>query len=124
MGNITYLAEQILEESDWKLGGENDIISQTKEEPLYKILITSAITAKDMAGKEADIEIGSGKYIYGFYSVISNEEPYFQFLYREDGDYEIDDDRVITNSINYYLENVTYVDGKPEFALSMEISSE
>lgn len=124
MGNITYLAEQILEESDWKLGGENDIISQTKEEPLYKILITSAITAKDMTGKEADIEIGSGKYIYGFYSVISNEEPYFQFLYRKDGDYEIDDDRVITNSINYYLENVTYVDGKPEFALSMEISSE
>ena len=124
MGNITYLAEQILEESDWKLGGENDVISQTKEEPLYKILTASAITAKDMSGKEADIEIGGGKYIYGFYSVISNEEPYFQFLYREDGEYEIDDDRVITNSINYYLENVTYTDGKPDFALSMEISSE
>jgi hypothetical protein len=77
MGNITYLAEQILEESDWKLGGENDVISQTKEEPLYKILTASAITAKDMSGKEADIEIGGGKYIYGFYSVISNEEPYF-----------------------------------------------
>jgi hypothetical protein len=76
-----------------------------------------------MSGKEADIEIGSGKYIYGFYSVISNEEPYFQFLYREDGNYEIDDDRVIVNSTNYYLENVTYIDGKPNFALSMEVSS-
>ena len=124
MGSITYLAEQILDESDWQLGESNDVISQTKEEPLYKLMVRNGITVKDMTSKEPDLEIGEGKYIYGFYNIIANEESYFQLLYREDGEYEVDDDRVITNSPNYYLENVTYTDGKPDFAASMEISFE
>jgi hypothetical protein len=37
MGNITTLAEYILDESDWRLGKDNTVISQTKEEPLYAI---------------------------------------------------------------------------------------
>jgi hypothetical protein len=37
MGNITTLAEVILDESDWRLGRDNAVISQAKEEPLYAI---------------------------------------------------------------------------------------
>lgn len=124
MGNITYLAEKILEESDWKLGQQNDVITQTKEEPLYKIILNSTIRAKDMQDKTSEIELKEDDVIYAFYSIITNEEPYFQFLYRQDGKYEIDDDHVITNSPNYFIEGVTYEDNLPSFAKQKIISSE
>jgi hypothetical protein len=122
MGNITYLAEKILEESDWKLGMNNAVITQTKEEPLYEIVLKDSIRARDMQDKETEIEIDKGKTIYAFYNVIANEEPYFQFLYREDGKYEKDDDHVITNSSNYYIENVEYINGLPSFGSQKQIS--
>ena len=122
MGNITYLANQVLKESDWQLGEENDVISQTKEEPLYEIQLIKTISATNMEDPSKQISLNAFTKIYGFYSCIVNEDPYFQFLYA-DSDYEIDDDHVITNSPNYYIENVEYVDGKPSFAKTMEISS-
>lgn len=122
MGNIVYLAETILEESDWRLGEENDVIIQSKEEPLYEIQLKSMITATDMRDPTKQFNISAFDKIYAFYSVIANEEPYFQFLY-VDGEYEIDDDHVITNSANYFINGVEYEDGMPSFASSMEISS-
>jgi hypothetical protein len=35
MGNIEYLAEEILKESDWELKPSGEILKQTLEEPLY-----------------------------------------------------------------------------------------
>ena len=129
MGNITTLAEYILDESDWRLGKDNAVISQTKEEPLYAIKLNQTIVAKDMEGKKPDVVIPpqnqkkEDNIIYAFYNIIANKEPYFQFVYCEDGKYEIDDDHVITNSPNYFIEDVEYSEeGLPNFAKSMDIS--
>jgi len=48
MGNITTLAEVVLDESDWRLKDDNDLLRQTVEEPLYEITLNQEITAKDM----------------------------------------------------------------------------
>lgn len=123
MGNVTYLAEQILEESDWRLGTDNSVITQTKEEPLYEIVLNRNITGTNMQGEDT-CEIEAGETIYGFYGVVANKEPYFQFLYCG-STVEIDDKHVITNSKNYYLTGITYDDnGMPDLASEMNISSE
>lgn len=122
MGNIATLAETILEESDWRLGENNDILSQTKEEPLYEIKLKSPITVKEMQNKSNIVQIAAGKTIYGFYSIIKNQEPYFQFLYREDEKYQIDDDHVIINTPNYFIEDVNYINELPWFAASAVVS--
>ena len=124
MGNITKLADTVLEGSDWKLGEGSSELVQTKEEPLYEITLNQSVTALDMRSSET-ITISSGKTIYGFYTPINNKEEYFQFLY-VDGDYEVDDDYVIVNSKNWYIDGVTYKsNGEPNFAKdnSMVISS-
>ena len=124
MGNITTLANTVLEGSDWKVGVDGSILNQTREEPLYKIKLNKDIEAIDMKDDNYKIAIRANSIIYGFYNVIANKEAYFQFLY-VDGAYEIDDDRVITNSRNLYIDDVVYNDkGEPEFAESMNISSE
>ena len=122
MGNIETLAERILDESDWQLRPSNEILKQTIKEPLYKIQLAKTITLKDMEGKVEDITIQKNEFVYAFYSSIINEETYVQLLYA--GTYETNDDHIITNSPNYYLEGVSYTDGKPNFAANMSIDTE
>ena len=120
-GNIVDLAKTILEESDWQVDEDNcDLIQQRNEEPLYEIKLNSAQTAYDMNNGNNSIEIPIDAIIYGFYSSVSEEKPYFQFLYRADGLYEVDDDRIITNSEDWYIDGVSYIDNSgfpsPDFA--------
>ena len=123
MGNITTLANTILDGSDWKLGEGNDELTQTKEEPLYEIILGQTIEARNMKKDEEIITIPINSKIYGFYTPIINQDEYFQFLY-VNGEYEVDDDYVITNSKNWYLTGTTYnQSGQPSFAKSMTISS-
>lgn len=125
-GNIIELATKILDGTDWKVG-TSDIIKQTIEEPLYKVIIKNeeTISAYNIENPEKTISISGGSTIYVFYSVISEEKPYFQFLYRQDGNYEIDDDRIILNSPNYAInQDVEYVDNMPTFSVSTIISDE
>ena len=125
MGNITELAENILEGSDWELGEENSILLQTKEEPLYEIILNESIKARNMQDETQEIVISGNNKIYGFYTPIANKESYFQFLYVENNAYESDSDYVIINSPNWFIEGVTYdEDGKPNFAKSIIISSD
>ena len=121
MGNIETLAERILDESDWQLRPSGEILKQTIEEPLYKIQLADSITLKDMEGKVEDITLYKNDFVYAFYSNITNEESYVQLLYAEI--YETNDDCIITNSPNYYLEGVGYTGGKPNFAASMSIAT-
>ena len=121
MGNITKLAEVVLDGSDWELGDGSSILTQTKEEPLYEIELNQPISAKDMQNGTT-ITISSG-IIYAFYTPIVNKESYLQFLY-VDGKYETDSDYVITNSPNWYHDGTTYNGDMPSFAKSMVISSE
>lgn len=124
MGNIITLANTILEESDWKLGEDNSLLRQYKEEPLYEITLSTNIEVKNMLDKNEKITILKGEKIYGFYSLIANKERHFQLLYNADG-YEVDDDYVIINSKVWFLENVTYDESeKPTFAKSMIVSED
>ena len=118
MGNVEYLAEKILEESDWQLK-TSETLKQTKEEPLYWIKIGTEIGYENMeTGEEG--KLLPGNEIYAFYSCISNKDPYLQFLYVANGKYEYDSDRVITNSPNYGIKLVDYdEEGKPTFAGQM-----
>ena len=127
-GTIWQLGETVLEGSDWQIDDsvEKTIFKQTKEEPLYKIVLTQDISATNMEDENDSINIAAGQEIYGFYTPINEELPYFQFLYVEDKEnkfeddpdkkYEVDEDYVITNSPNYYIDGVTYKDGVPSFA--------
>ena len=121
MGNITTLAEVVLDGSDWKLGEGSSNLVQYKEEPLYKILLKEEIEVKNMLKPEETITIPAGETVYGFYGLINEKDSHFQLLY-VDGKYEVDDDHVITNSKVWFLENVVYRDEYPTFASSMTIS--
>lgn len=107
MGSIDELADSILEESDWKRK-DGDTIRQYKEEPLYVMTISKAVTARrmldlsDEVGSET-LNLAAGTKIFGFYQCVENKSNYFQFLYRADGNYPTNDDRVITNTPNYYI---------------------
>lgn len=127
-GTVWQLGETVLEGSDWQIdeSAEKTIFKQTKEEPLYKIVLTQDISATNMEDENDSINIAAGQEIYGFYTPISEELPYFQFVYVADGKYEVDEDYVITNSPNYYIDGVTYRDGIPSFASNetMVVSNE
>ena len=120
-GTVVDIAKTILEESDWQIDeAACDIIQQRNEEPLYEIATNKEIIGYNMNNEEETITIPSNSIIYGFYSSISEEKPFFQFLYRADGAYAIDDDRVITNSEDWYIDGVVYIDNSgfpsPDFA--------
>ena len=120
-GTVVDIAKTILEESDWQVDeAACDIIQQRNEEPLYEIATNKEITGYNMNNEEETVTIPSNSIIYGFYSSISEEKPFFQFLYRADGAYAIDDDRVITNSEDWYIDGVVYIDNSgfpsPDFA--------
>ena len=122
MGNITTLAEVVLDESDWQLKEGSDILQQVIEEPLYEIVLNQGITAKDMQSDD-QLNLAAGSVIYAFYNDISNQNAFLQFLYAES--YEVNDDYVITNSPNWYIEGITYdAEGKSAIATIMTISDE
>lgn len=127
-GTITELAEYTLAETDWQVDKNNsEIIQQFNEEALYEIILNTAITVNNMQDKSDSLQIASGETVYGFYSNISEENSFVQLLYRVDGEYKKDSDRVILNSPNYYIDNVKYkklASGvmAPEFASQMNIS--
>lgn len=128
MGTVTELGAEVLAESDWKVREENDIIRQYIEEPLYEIILKEQITVQDMldSSKKITIPASSEKSpikIYGFYNCIVNKTPYFQFLYSESGQYNVDDNYIIVSSSNWYIDNVQYLDDNlPSFGQTMTIS--
>ena len=120
MGNINTLAKVILEGSDWKLKDSGIILCQTVDEPLYEIVLNKQINAINMEEKEDTIVLNKGAKIYGFYNDIINQNGYLQFLYSDP--IEVDDDYIITNSPNWYIDNVKYTNNVPDFASTMTIS--
>ena len=124
IGNIVELGRTVLEGSDWEVAEENSLLKQYKEEPLYKITVGTEFTAKNMEDLNDEKTLNPNAIIYAFYNSIINEDRFLQFLYVENGNYKIDDDHIITNSPNYYLDDVEYIDGKPTIAKNMTISSE
>lgn len=123
-GTVQELAARALEGTDWEVG-ESDLIQQKNEEPLYRITVgNNPITLYyNEEGTENSITVAANTVIYGYYSQIVSQTSYVQFVYVENGAYEVDSENIILNSKNYYIDNVVYdEDGKPEFASAMEIS--
>lgn len=124
MGNITTLGNTVLEGSDWKLGNDNSLLRQFKEEPLYEIVLNRDLEVINILDESDKIVISKGQIIYGFYGIVSNKEEHFQLLYNKDG-YKVDDDYVITNSKIWFVQGVTYnKDGEPDFANGMGLSKD
>lgn len=116
-GTIKELAEAILDGTDWKVG-HVDLLVQTNDEALYAVTIPegTTIVGTDMStlldNNPTTIEITSKPdltgvevkpIIYVFYSSAMDSTIPMQFLYREDGNYTIDEDGVINNAPNYLL---------------------
>lgn len=115
LGTIDELADEILKGSDWTRR-KGDTIRQYKEEPLYKITVETGFTAYRMLELENEIgdnkiTLKAGDTIYGFYQCVNSNASFFQFLYKADGKYETDDDRVIINIPNYYVSDAINPDG-------------
>ena len=124
MGNITTLGNTVLEGSDWKLGNDNSLLRQFKEEPLYEIVLNRDLEVTNILDENDKIVISKGQMVYGFYGIVSNKEEHFQLLYNED-DYKVDDDYVITNSKIWFVQGVTYNEnGEPDFASGMGLSKD
>ena len=129
MGNIEYLAEQILDGSDWQVESM-PVLEQTLDEPLFKVVLSKDIVAHNMRNENEKLELSFDEnnppVIYAFYENIVNENSYLQFLYRADGNYMVDEDLIITNSENWYIEGITYIgeegNKKPDFAQAIEVS--
>ena len=106
IGNLYYLGDQVLKGSDWKLNHNGLLLKQKREEPLYVGVLKQSIDADNLETKEK-ITIPKGQIIYIFYSVMENQESYFQFIWSKDK-LEKDSKNVITNeNINWHIE-VTY----------------
>ena len=122
MGNVITLAEKVLDGSDWKVGNNNDLLRQYKEEPLYEIVLKEDLKLKSML-EDKEIVVEKTKVVYSFYSLITGQDSTLQFLYVPEGTYTVDDNFVITNSDIWYLENVTYKNDIPVFADAISIST-
>ena len=115
-GDIITLAQKTLEGTDWVVSDESELIRQTTIEPLYVLQTNKSITAANVLNHTETITIAAGQIIYGFYSCIENKELFFQFLYRQDGNYTIDTDTgAVNNSNNWFIDNTEYLNNSPTF---------
>ena len=125
-GTVNELGALILEGTDWQIGEGSELIQQLVEEPLYKIKLATDISAKKIESDES-LTIKAGQDIYCFYSQIVNKDSFFfQFIYNEDGQYVVDENRVLTNACVFYLpEGQPVWNGdSPSFAEEMEYTNE
>ena len=118
-GSILELGRKVLEDSDWQIVEDADIhLQQTKSEALYEFVLSESIDANSMKNKNASITIEAGQKIYGFYNCVAEKLSFFQFLYVPNESYEVDEERHITNSPNYYIDNTQYTtNGFPNFTI-------
>lgn len=107
-GTVRQLAEYVLDGTDWRYSPDSDIPVQYVTEPLYRLTLNKDVTFKRM-GNDAPLALKSGAVVYSFYDTIMNERPFFQMLYKEPNvDFKVDDDNILIDKTNYYLDNVTY----------------
>ena len=112
MGNLPYLANKILEGSDWQLKEDDtETVFQYIEEPLYKVRLNNAIISyvQDYGpnGFERPNSSPSGNEVYVFYSCINNKSTKLQFLYDPSSNYPRDDKNVILNYTTHQPDGVS-----------------
>lgn len=142
---VNGLAEKVLAGSDWKVAEDSVILQEQQEEPLYKVepvldggdsegssetTYSLSVTPIKLEGEESPetyvFDIKEDK-IYAFYSDIAGRSSKVQILIVK-GSVEIDEDNVITNGRNYYIDaswsnNESEGNSKPSFAREINIST-
>lgn len=128
LGTATELGRKVLVDTDWVVE-EGDFLQQHKVENLFELTLGEdtdfcLIKKNERTIEQEWITIPALSIVYAFYSDIDNKNERVQILYREDGNYKIDEDRVITNANNYYRDGVSYNGDIPYFAnnIALEIS--
>ena len=111
-GTVEELGAEVIKGTDWAIAPDTELIQQKQEEPLFSAILKEQITAKDINDPTNTITIPADQKIYIFYSCLNEQAPFFQFLYREDGKYELNDDYIISNSVCWYIDGVKYI-GQP-----------
>ena len=109
-GTARELAQKVLQDTDWQLGGV-DNFKQFVAEPIYEATLasTEGITIINASGNGEGIPPANTD-IYVFYNYVKNQEGQFvQFIIRnENRNYIIDDNNVITDT-NFRISNkLTY----------------
>lgn len=102
-GSAQQLGAEVLKGTDWQIGDASELIQQKQEEALYALVLNTPIEAYNTLSSQK-ILLAPGEIIYAFYSCINNKtESFFQFLYKKDGNYLTDQNRVIVDQCEYYL---------------------
>lgn len=131
-GTIFQLTKQILKNSEWSLDEENSLVSpQTLEDVLVELEVTSQISVKQktlldsnglLSMEAVNLKIPVGATIYTFYSIINNEDPFFQFYYLEDkNQYQFNENGFIINCPLYLCDNYKYIDEAPEKTKKIQV---
>ena len=142
---VNGLAEKVLAGSDWKVAEDSVILQEQQEEPLYKVepvlnegnsegsletTYSLDVTPINLEGEETSetyvFDIKEDK-VYAFYSDIAGRSSKVQILIIK-GPIEVDEDNVITNGRNYYIDaswsnNDSEGNSKPSFAREINIST-
>ena len=142
---VNGLAEKVLAGSDWKVAEDSVILQEQQEEPLYKVepvlnegnsegsletTYSLDVTPINLEGEETSetyvFDIEKDK-VYAFYSDIAGRSSKVQILIIK-GSIEVDEDNVITNGRNYYIDaswsnNDSEGNSKPSFAREINIST-
>lgn len=85
-GSLTQLATSVLEDTDWQLEENIPVMQEYREEPVYEFKTVEEFECQYYDENEQSIKniiIPKDATILVFYSVISNKNNYFQFLYDE-----------------------------------------
>ena len=130
-GTLIDLEKKFLENSDWEVDEENSIVGpQFKEDILVKLKVTSPIISKEKCeiDKDGRLQISKNEYsipvgatIYSFYSILYNNNDFFQCYYNENG-YSFDDDGFIVDCPIYCVENYTYSEKLPNGTSNYELT--
>ena len=113
-GTAPELAKKTLENTDWQVGEDSDLLQQLIAEPIYKAVLktTSGISIINTNDGSAAFDGQTDVDIYLFYTYIKNKNGKFvQFIIRDENkEYTIDSNNVITD-INYRITTeLTYKD--------------
>lgn len=118
MGTVEFLAENILEGSDWEVLDKNSDLKQYVEEPLYEVILGEDITATEMVSGKSQT-FPAGETIHVFYSQLTSRAESLQFLYNDTENFFADDDMIIDkNKYDNYVVKVPSYNGNgiPEWA--------
>lgn len=130
-GTIFELTKRILENSEWQLDEENSLVGpQTLDDVLVELETLEEITVTqktflDSNGlltiSDRNFIIPKEKKIYTFYSLINKKDPFIQFYYLEDENYQFNEDGFIFNCPLYTVNGYGYNGNTPNKTKKIQV---